>query len=283
MDQPHEHAVPVYGAKIQYAKDADSSAKLGPEGKLFIQQVTSTFLYYARAFDSTMLVALSAIASDQAAPTENTMRKTLQFFDYVATHPDAILTYSKSSMVLNVHSDASYLCEPKAKSRAGGHFFLSNDDDDPANNGAVLNIAQIIKNVMSSAAEAEIGALFLNSRQAIPARHTLIEMGHKQPPTPIQTDNTTALGFVMKNLQPKATKSTDMKFWWMRDRSDRKQFRYYWGKGKNNLADYWTKHFCLAHHREKRPSILTPSKLLNELRKMRGAPKHRFRATSRVC
>jgi hypothetical protein len=87
----------------------------------------------------------------------------------------------------------------------------------------------------------------------------------------------------MKNLQPKATKSTDMKFWWMRDRSDRKQFRYYWGKGKNTLADYWTKHFCSAHHLEKRPSILTPSKLLNELRKMRGEPKHRFRATSRVC
>ena len=97
----------------------------------------------------------------------------------MATHPDAILTHSKSSMVINVHSNASYLCEPKAKSRAGGHFFLSNNDDDPANNGAVLNIAQIIKNVMSSAAEAKIGALFLNSRQAIPARSTLIKMGHK--------------------------------------------------------------------------------------------------------
>ena len=84
----------------------------------------------------------------------------------------------------------------------------------------MLNIAQIIKAVMSSAAEDEIGALFLNSRQAIPARTTLEEMVHKQPPTPIQTDNTTALGFVTKNLQPKATKSTDMRFWWMRDQSD---------------------------------------------------------------
>jgi hypothetical protein len=55
-----------------------------------------------------------------------------------------------------------------------------------------------MKNVMTSAAEAEIGALFLNSRQAIPARRLLEEMGHKQPPTPIQTDNTTALGFVTK-------------------------------------------------------------------------------------
>ena len=96
-------------------------------------------------------------------------------------------------------------------------FFLSDNAKDPRDNGAVLNIAKIMKNVMSSAAEAEIGALFLNSRQAIPARTTLIEMGHHQPPTPIQTDNTTALGFVGKNLTPKATKSTDMQHWWMRD------------------------------------------------------------------
>ena len=48
------------------------------------------------------------------------------------------------------------------------------------------------------------------------------EMGHKQPPTPIQTDNTTAFDFVNKIMVPKATKSTDMKYWWMRDRSDLK-------------------------------------------------------------
>ena len=108
MDQPHKHAVPVYGAKVQYAKDADSSAKLGSEDKLFVQQVTGTFLYYVRVVDATMLVALSSIASDQAAPTENTMRNTLQFLDYMATHPDAIPTYRESSMVLNVHSNCGW-------------------------------------------------------------------------------------------------------------------------------------------------------------------------------
>ena len=97
---------------------------------------------------------------------------------------------------------------------------MSEDNQDPKNNGAVLNLANIIKSVMSSAAEAEIGVLFINSRQAIPARRLLEEMGHKQPPTPIQTDNTTALGFVATNLNPKVTKSTDMRYWWMRDRSD---------------------------------------------------------------
>ena len=143
MAQPHQHAVPVYGVKIQYAKEADKSALLDPVDKTFIQQVTGTFLYYARAVDATMLLALSAIAFDQSAPTENTTKKMLKFLDYVTTHPDAILTYSASNMILNVHSDASYLCEPKAKSRAGGHFFLSNNEEDPRDNGAVLNIAKI--------------------------------------------------------------------------------------------------------------------------------------------
>ena len=88
---------------------------------------------------------------------------------------------------------------------------------------------------MTLAADAEIGALFINSRQAIPARNTVEEMGHQQPPTPVQTNNTTALGFVSKNLQPKANKSTDMKHWLMRDRQDRRQFRYYWGLKKTMM------------------------------------------------
>jgi hypothetical protein len=112
----------MYRVKIQYAKKLGESPEIGPADKLFIQQVTGTFLYYARAVDSTMLVTLSAIASQQAKPTVETMRKTLKFLDYVLTHPDAILTFSASSMVLNVHSHASYLIEPKARSRAGEHF-----------------------------------------------------------------------------------------------------------------------------------------------------------------
>ena len=158
-----------------------------------------------------MMVVSSAIASKQAAPTQETMEKVKLFLDYVATHPDAVLTFKKSNMVLAVHSDASYLTEPKARSRAGGHFFMSDDSPNPENNGAVMNIAQIMKHVVSSAADAEIGALFINARQAIPARMAAEELGHPQPPTPVQTDNTTALGFANKNLQPKVTKSTDRK------------------------------------------------------------------------
>ena len=134
-----------------------------PSEKKYIQEVIGTFLYYGRAVDSTMLTALSAIASAQSEPTEETMTRCKQFLDYAATHQDAILTYKASDMVLVVHSDASYLSEPKARSRAGGHFFLSSDCEDPADNGAVLNLAQLIKAVMSSAAEADLGALYINA------------------------------------------------------------------------------------------------------------------------
>ena len=107
---------------------------------------------------------------------------------------------------------------------------MSDNAKDPRDYGAVLNIAKFMKNAISSAAEAEIGALFLNSRHTISARTTLIEMGHSQPSTLIQEDNTTAFGFGGKNLTLKATKPTDMQFWSMRDRPDQKQFRYYRGR-----------------------------------------------------
>ena len=118
------------------------------------------------------------------------MKKVWQFLDYAASQEEAIITYNASDMVLSVHSDASYLSERNAHSRAGGHHYLSNDEPTPPNNGAVLNLSQIIKNVMSSAAEAELGALFINAKTAVPTQQTLIKMGHPQPRTPKQTDST---------------------------------------------------------------------------------------------
>ena len=48
------------------------------------------------------------------------------------------------------------------------------------NNGSVLTIAQLIKAFMSLAAETEIGALYINVREAILARRTFQDMGHSQ-------------------------------------------------------------------------------------------------------
>eukprot|EP00804_Cyclotella_cryptica_P012530 CCRYP_017712-RC/>CCRYP_017712-RC protein AED:0.41 eAED:0.41 QI:0/-1/0/1/-1/0/1/0/98 len=98
-------------------------------------------------------------------------------------------------MLLAAHSDASYLSKTNAHSCEGGHFFLSENNHYPTNNGVILDIEQLIKVVMSLAAEAKLGALYI--------RHLLIEMGHPQPPTPIQTDNSKAMGVVNNTTQPK--------------------------------------------------------------------------------
>ena len=66
-----------------------------------------------------------------------------------------------------IHRDAGYLNATNARSQAGGHLFLSNNDVHPANNGDIFTIAQIIKNVMSSAAKAELGALCIVAREAV--------------------------------------------------------------------------------------------------------------------
>ncbi len=90
-------------------------------------------------------------------------------------------------------------------------------------------------------------------------------MGHKQPATPVQVDNSTAEGIINKRVQPKSTKAMDMHFHWLRDRSMQKQFRFYWCPGPTNYADYWTKHHPAAHHRIMRTVFLTPFSQLLEL------------------
>ena len=111
-----------------------------------------------------MLPDLSVIASEQNDPTKNTMKRLKQLLDYDVSQEEAIIMCNASGMVLAINSDTSYLSENNAQSRAGGHHFLSGDEETPPNNGAVPNLSTIIHNVMSSAAEAEIGALFLNSK-----------------------------------------------------------------------------------------------------------------------
>ncbi len=121
QDQPYPHLKPNYGAKTQHATAEDTSPPLNKAGKKFIQEVCGVFLFLARGVDSGILPALSALASQQANPTERTMALCKQFFDYMAWHAKAVLTYKASNMVLAVHSNASYLSKRKALSRAGGN------------------------------------------------------------------------------------------------------------------------------------------------------------------
>ena len=141
-------------------------------------------------------------------------------------------------------------------------MYLGNHPSNPNQiiNGAILNIAKLIKNVMASAAEAELGALYMCGQEAVPLRTTLIELGHPQPPTPIRTDNSTACAIANATCKQRRSKSIDMRFYWLRDRVEQGQFNIYWAPGTTNLADYFTKHHAAAHHHRQRDVYLhTPN------------------------
>jgi len=89
-----------------------------------VQQIVGSILWYARAVNLAVLMALSTTAGEQANATKKTERTVEQLLVYLSTHPDATIRYQASDMVLNIHSDALYLSEAQARSRARGHYFL---------------------------------------------------------------------------------------------------------------------------------------------------------------
>jgi hypothetical protein len=180
-----------------------------------------------------------------------TADKVINLLNFCNTHPETKIRCHASDMILHIHSDASYLSENEAKSRAGGFFYMNsnNKNDKKLTNGAILIISKVLEHVMSSTAEAEIGAVFINAKEEAVLRTTLEELGHKQPPTPLETDNTTDTGYRNGTIKQKRTKAMDMRFYWIKDRVKQGQFKIYWGSGFQNLADYFTKHHSLAHHK----------------------------------
>ena len=81
----------------QFAETEDNSPLLNKPDKTFIKEVIGIFLYYACAVDCTMLPALKSLATQQAAPTQNTLAKVKHFLNYAMSHPDAMVTYQAST------------------------------------------------------------------------------------------------------------------------------------------------------------------------------------------
>jgi hypothetical protein len=163
---PSKYATPVYGANTQYATK-DETPPLTAKQCLTIQKVTGSVLYYARAVDPTVLMPLNDIATGQTKSTEKTQAATNQLLDYLATHPDATIRYHASDMILHIHSDASYLSVSNARSRLGGLFFCGDKSPHEDNlNGSILNVASVIKIVVASAADSEVGACFQTPKVA---------------------------------------------------------------------------------------------------------------------
>ena len=183
----------------------------------------------------TILHALSAIAAEQSSPMERTLKRVRQFLDYMHTHPNAVIRFRSSDMILNVHSDASYLTASRGRSRAGGYFFLGSlpKNGKPIKlNGNIAITCAILKLVAASAAEAELGALFLNAQEARIIRLTLAEMGHPQPPTPVHIDNSTCVGIVNNTIKRQRSRAMEMRYFWLLDQQMQKYFKFQYHPGQ---------------------------------------------------
>jgi hypothetical protein len=181
---PHMWNPPIYGKKTQFVSDPTRSPAISDKDVNKLQQPTGILLYYARAVDPTLIMPINVLASEQSNATEVPANKIIKLLNYCNTHPETKIHYHASDMLLHIHSDASYLSEDEAKSRASGFFYMgnTNKNDKKLTNGAILIVSKVLKHVMSSAAEVEIGAVLINAKEGVVLRTTLEELGHKQPP-----------------------------------------------------------------------------------------------------
>ena len=270
---PHQWSLPSYGKTSQHV-NIDNSNVLDKKGTKQVQSISGAFLYYGRAVDPTILPALSSISSTQANPTINTLNECKMLMDYLSTYPNAKIRFYKSDMVLYVDSDAAYLVLPKARSRIAGHFYFGNKPPPlptkphhVSTNGPILTVCKAIRHVVSSSAEAETGAAFQNSKEAIPIRRLLTILNHPQPPdgTPFKMDNAVTTAFIHSNIRQKQSKAWDMRYHWLRDKSNINEFRYYWDKGEHNEADYFSKHHPPNHHLKMRPKYILKGHCVKEI------------------
>jgi hypothetical protein len=148
---PHRWNPPIYGAKTQFVSDTEPSPALSDKDVNKLQQLTGTLLYYARSVDPTLIMPINVLASEQSNTTEVTAEKVIKLLNCCNTHPETKIRYHASDMILHIHSDASYLLENEAKSRAGGFFYMGNTskNDKKFTNGAILIISKVLKHVMS--------------------------------------------------------------------------------------------------------------------------------------
>jgi hypothetical protein len=144
-------------------------------------------------------------------------------------------------MVLNIHSDASFLLETNTCSHACGHFFMAwkPKDGEPIHlNGAFCVTSTIMQFVVASASEVELGASYHNCQTGIIFQLTLAEMGHPQPKTLMHCNNTTAISITNNSIKRQHSRSMEMQFFWVGDKIAQNLYGLSWHPRKENLADY---------------------------------------------
>ena len=262
-DSPCVYIPPQYGKHTHDVLPDPPSEPLSPAQIKELQEIIGVFLFYARAVDPTMITPLSKIASKQAQPTTLLLPEIDRFLQYASKYPNAGQRIRASKMVLLTNSDASYHSESEARSRAGGHIYFGDHQNDTVPNAAVSNISVIIPTVAASAVEAEYASSFIVGQAATSIMHTVIDLGYPQHTIHMVSDNSCAVGIANHTVKQKRSKAIDMRYHWLRDQVKQQKISIIWKPGAVNLADFFTKAHPVHHHKTVRSRYVTdmnPSK-----------------------
>ena len=169
----HETHSAIKFVKLNYAKaqqvmEDDTTRPLDATEKKHLQSIIGIFLYYARIIDCLMLPAVSMLSTKQSKPTITDMAAADYLMDYAHTYPDIRIKFTKSDMILMSHTDSTYLSEPNASSRVGGHHYFGNKPESTQIvNGNVSVLCKLTKTKVSSACASEYVGLFENANEPV--------------------------------------------------------------------------------------------------------------------
>jgi hypothetical protein len=260
-NSPILYEPPVYGATTQY-DHVDSTPAATAAQQTYLRKAIGSLRYYAQAIDSTILLAVSRLASAQSHPTTQSMQHLDRLLNYVAQFPNAAVTYRPSNMQLHIHSDESYLSEPLSRSRCAGFStcgaIVFNGPDNPSSvNGPIRVTSTIIPTVVGSAMEASYASLYLNAQDATVDRQTLADLGHLQYSTLITYDNSAAGRLANRTAKVRRSKAINMRYHWIQEQIEAQNFKIQWAPGLTNLADYPSKAHPIHHFRSLRKFFVT--------------------------
>ena len=251
---PSKYFAPNYQRSTSQTATVDSSPLASAAQQKELQVVVGTLLYYARSVDPSILTAVHELGSVQAQPSINDMLKMERLLQYVSVHQHQGIRFHASNMQLQIQSDASYLSRTRARSVLGGLHYLGTTD---YINGPFFCTSKLISCIVTSAAEAELGAAFQNAQKGAQFRNTLVELGYPQEATTLLVDNTVAEGLASDTINAKRSKSMDVRFFWLRDRVKKGQFLIKHIMGRWNISDFFTKSLPTDKFEQYIPYIVT--------------------------
>jgi hypothetical protein len=194
---PHIWTVPAYGQRIQYSSIPDESQPASKSEITSAQQIVGTLLSYAHAVGPTLIIALSHWHQDSPQQHPQQCREWINYWFIAAPTLKPIsgtMPHTCNSKYTVTHP-TSMVQKPKAKSRIDGYLYFGNKKNIPFSsltNAPLLCHSTVLKHVVSSVAEAEFGAVFVNAKTGTVTRTILTEMGHPQEATELKIDNSTS-------------------------------------------------------------------------------------------